>query len=143
MARNSAGSTQAPAKPRSWSIAVSAAYLRLTGSTQQQAAEAAGCSERTLRGWEAAEWWTDAAAEASDRWLEGVTASARRRLAVAAGQDAGLALRILERTDPRLAPPQMRVALSNVDYSELTNDELERIAAGEDPGTVLAGRRRR
>lgn len=131
-----------PQRPRSWDAAVSAAYLRLLGHSQAAAADAAGVGERTLRGWERAQWWPRAIAEAEARWLDGLTAAARCTLlrAVRDG-DAERALRILERVMPELAPPRMRVDLSTLDYGAMSDDALVRIAAGEFPARVLADER--
>jgi DNA-binding transcriptional MerR regulator len=94
-------------RPKSWDRQVSAAYLRLLGATQSEAAKGVGCSSRTIRRWEREVLWLEAVQEAKRRWLSGVENAARVALLRALQEpDAGLfALRVLERLDPRLAPP--------------------------------------
>lgn len=91
---------------------VSAAYLRMLGSTQAQAAKAVGRSPRTLRRWESASSWAAAREEARRRWLAGLTDAARRTLldSVRQGEDGRLALAVLERLEPELAPAVQRIA---------------------------------
>lgn len=142
MSPRAAGSAGSPRRPRNWANAVAAAYLRAIGGTQKAAAEAAGCSERTLRTWEGADWWPDAMEEARDRWLVNLTAAARGTLLkVVSRGNAQLALAVLERLDLALAPATVRVDLNAMDPKQLTDDELAAIAAGADPATVL-GRRK-
>ena len=92
--------------------ALSYAYLRLMDYTQKAAAEAVGMGERTGRRWESMDWWHVISAEAQDRWLNGLKRIARRSLAKHAVTDGALALKILERTDPNLAPPSVRQELT-------------------------------
>ena len=107
----SAGSTPAP---RYWEKAVLCAYYRLLGATQKAAGAAVGRSERTVRVWEAdSTLWTRASAEAKQRWLGEVTAAARQALLDNVGTDAGLALKLLERLDPDLAPPTQRLKVNH------------------------------
>ena len=108
----SAGSTPAP---RYWEKAVLCAYYRLLGATQKAAGAAVGRSERTVRVWEADRTlWTRASEEARQRWLGEVTSAARHSLLKAAlGADGDLALKILERLDPDLAPPTQRLKHSH------------------------------
>ena len=87
--------------------ALSVAYLRILGGTQKEAAEAAGCSERSVRGWEAADWWPEIQVEAESRWLPGLIAKARGTLLN--DMDGPLALKVLERLLPELAPAKHHV----------------------------------
>lgn len=98
-------------KPQDYDKALSVAYLRLLGATQETAAERAGVGIRTIRSWEYSDWWPDAIAEASRRWLQGLEAKARAKLE--ADMDASLALKILERRLPELAPPTQRTDLTS------------------------------
>lgn len=130
--------------PRDRERAISAAYLRLLGASQADAAEAAGAGERTLRQWEACSWWPEIQAEASQRWLAGATGKARTALLAALdGKDGHLALKVLERTLPELAPAKQQVHMNletaQIPWGELSNEQLKRIATGADPGHVLAG----
>lgn len=94
-------------KPQSWDKAVSAAYFRIQGAPQRVAAEAAGCGARTLRAWEASPWWPEAQREAATRWRTKLAEASRRTLIKAVrGGRADLALSVLERVDPSLAPPK-------------------------------------
>ena len=108
--------------PRDWDKAVSVAYLRLVGETQEQAAAGAGVGERTLRDWEKCSWWKDALEEASARWLNNLTAHARGGLLAAVKADGPLALKVIERTDPRLAPNASKLELSGPDGGAIPTD---------------------
>ena len=95
------------ARPRDRDKALSAAYLRILGHTQTEAASGAGCAERTLRQWESCSWWPEILAEAESRWLSGLMSKARGTLL--RNMDANLALKILERRIPELAPVKQHV----------------------------------
>jgi hypothetical protein len=96
--------------PENWDKCVSVAYLRLIGQTQEQAADSAGVGVRTVHTWEHCSWWADCQAEASRRWLVGLEAKARATLQE--GMDANIALKILERRLPELAPPTQKTDLT-------------------------------
>ena len=83
---------------------MSVAYLRMTTATQEEAAKAAGVSARTVRMWEASDWWRECCDEAGARWLAGLKAEARRGLFRGVGEDGNLALKVLERIDVGLEP---------------------------------------
>ncbi|HSW29281.1 MAG TPA: hypothetical protein VLH75_07265 [Longimicrobiales bacterium] len=128
-------------KPRDWSKAVLAAYIRLTGSTIAEAAKGAGISDRTLTDWEGCSWWADACHEATqDRWLQHLLSRAKRTLFREVDTDGRTALQVIERLEPRLAPPKVRGEFTNldVDPEDLTEEELVRIASGESPLKVLS-----
>lgn len=131
------------AAPRDPETALSAAYLRLLGHTQVEAAHATGIDPRTLGRWESCGGWDDVASEAADRWLHGAVAKARRALLAALEQpDGPLALRVLERVVPELAPPSQQVhltgSLANINMDLLPDGLLQRLADGEHPLTVLS-----
>ena len=90
------------ARPKDRDKALSAAYLRILGHTQTEAESGAGCAERTVRQWESCSWWPEILAEAESRWLSGLMSKARGTLL--RDMDANLALKILERRIPELAP---------------------------------------
>ncbi len=92
--------------PRNREVAVSVAYLRLQGATQAEAAGATNVDPRTVVRWESCSWWPEVQREASARWLEGLAAAARRGLGAAVSENGALALRVLERLEPALAPPR-------------------------------------
>jgi hypothetical protein len=98
-------------RPRDWEIAVSCAYLRLTGASQKEAAAAAGGSDRQLREWEKCSWWADAEREAQQRWLRGIDSRARVALERALDnpdESATTARWWADRRVSELAPPKVR-----------------------------------
>lgn len=120
-------------RPWSWDKAVSAAHLRATDHTQEEAAKLAGVGARTLARWEQSPWWPQAMAEALVRWRSGLLAASRKSLAAGVKNDPDLALKIVERLDPELRPPkvhQVNEDLPELDYSLLTLDELDRLESG-------------
>ncbi len=129
--------------PRDREVALSCAYIRLLGSSQLEAAKTAGVDPRTLGRWESCSWWPDVQREAADRWLAGAIGKARKALLAALDQpDGPLALKVLERVVPELAPArhavELKGSLANIDIDTLPHDLLARIAAGEHPLQVLA-----
>ena len=112
--KRAAGTRNAPRKPRNWDNAISVAYIRLLGFphvTQAQAATQVGVSERTVRAWEAAPWWSNAQSEARMRFLRGGDAAAMRGLMWAFGEDGERAHTSrwwADRRMPELAPPKMQ-----------------------------------
>ena len=127
--------------PRHRDLALGVAHLRQLGCSQSEAAKATGVTTRTVGRWEACSWWPDVQREAAERWLVGLAARARRGLEGAVSEDGRLALRVLERLDPALAPLRMRVAVGyDIDVRQLTDDQLDRMIAGEDPRHVLGSR---
>ncbi|MEE8551448.1 MAG: hypothetical protein V3T08_09385 [Gemmatimonadota bacterium] len=99
-------------KPREWDKAVSVAYLRLRTESQEDAAKEAGVGLRTVRRWEKSDWWPQACLEACSRWLQGLVYVSQQTLfsAIATGDakgDANLALKVVERRIPELAPPKI------------------------------------
>ena len=99
--------------PRDREVALSVAYLRVIGSTQVDAAKAAGVDPRTVGRWESCSWWPEIVAEASRRWLSGLEARARQVLYD--GMDPILALKVLERRLPELAPATQNLNLHTPD----------------------------
>ena len=135
-------STDPVSGPRDRETALSVAYLRTLGSTQEEAALAAGVDRRTVQRWEGSSWWPEVLYEASNRWLSGVVGRARHALLRALAEpDGHLALKVLERTVPQLAPTE-RVAntgaISKLDFASMTDEQLSRIKGGENPYVVLA-----
>ncbi len=59
--------------------------------------------------------------------------------------DGPLALKVLERVLPELAPPRQRLevtgALAKIDFTQLTDEQLAAIAGGRHPYEVLAPKR--
>lgn len=96
-------------RPLDWDKAVSAAYFRALGASQKVAARAAGCGERSIRDWESCSWWPDAVREAHERWRTNLGAEARRSLLRAVQRDGDLALKALERLDPRMSAKELTV----------------------------------
>lgn len=101
--------TSADGKPhRHWDKLVSAAYLRMMGATQEEAAQAVGRAERTVRSWEAdGPVWNLAREEARSRWLVDLEDASRQAvLKVISQGHASMAFQVLERIDPNLSPKQ-------------------------------------
>lgn len=125
-----------------WDKVVSAAYLRILGHTQKEAAEAVGRSDRTLREWEADEHlWSAARSEARSRWLNDAEDAARRAVlnSLKLG-NADLGKWMLERVDTTFAPPKQRVESTGYTFNpaDFSREGLKRVAAGESPQHVLA-----
>lgn len=101
-------------KPRDWEGAVLCAYFHLRGYSQDRSAREAGVGPRTLKRWIKSPWWPDALTEARGKWKNGLDIGARRTLgkAMDAEDQPDLALRILERTDPEMAPAKQQIELS-------------------------------
>ena len=126
-------------RPHFWEKRVLAAYLRMCGQSQKDVAAAIGRTDRTIRLWEAEpDTWQAARAEAALRWLGDLVDAARGTViaAVRAG-DAEIGLKILERTIAALAPPKTRVEVT-IPWDLLSDEQLRRLAAGEEPAKVLA-----
>jgi hypothetical protein len=102
-------------KPANWDKRVSAAYLRMLGATQAEAARAVGCSERTIRRWEMDGTWSRAQQEARDRWMVNMDGQSRAALLKGVrSSDLQTARWFLERTDPRLIPAAQQEPVVNV-----------------------------
>lgn len=109
MARKPGGRAEAPKRPKRWDKMVSAAYLRMLGQTQAQVARAVGRSERTIRLWEEDALWAEAQAEARERWFgDAVEVALATVLKSARRGNVETAKWILERLEPKLAPPAVR-----------------------------------
>lgn len=122
-----AESTDPVSGPLDRDKAVSAGYLRILGESQERAATAAGVGERTLARWETCSWWPEILREAESRWLQGLVSKARHGLERGVQEDGRLALSVLERRIPELAPPRQGVDLRTPDgitVEELTADEM-------------------
>jgi len=128
MAKKNAEKNDPVKKPNDWDKAVSVAYLRIIGYSQQDAAASAGAGSRTVRAWEKSSWWHLATSEAKGRWLQGLAGKARKCLERGVGEDPNLALKVLERMDEDLVPARKRLELSGkVDSGVL------RVDGGMDP----------
>ena len=135
-------STDQVTTPRNRETALSVAYLRTLGSTQEEAALAAGVDRRTVQRWEGSSWWPEVRRAAADRWLSGVVGRARHALFRALAEpDGNLALKVLERTVPQLAPLERianQGAIAKLNFKAMTDEQLSRISKGEHPYVVLA-----
>jgi len=125
-------------RPAHWDKRVSAAYLRILGATQAEAARAVGRSARTIRLWESDPSWADARREAEERWLADLTNASRRAVLKAVREgNAQLGLALLERLDERLAPPTIKHKLSGKVgmihiLANLPDAEIERLESLSD-----------
>lgn len=111
MRRRPLATTQAEAeRPRNWDQWVTAAFLRLLGVTQKDAARAAGVGLRTLCRYEADPRWPQAVLEAQERWLKGLDGQVRRKLleALSGDPDDRLLMWYAERRFPQLAQPAIQ-----------------------------------
>lgn len=109
--KKSAENQRGVKKPQDWEKAVSVAYLRAIGHTQEEAAEGAGSSIRAIREWEKSKWWPKAWEEAKARWLQGAEAHARRGILSAfadKNEYAQMSRWVAERLIVELAPPKLR-----------------------------------
>lgn len=104
-----AGDGDEVSRPHEWDKAVAAAYFRALGATQAAAAEAAGIGERTLARWETCSWWDEAMRQAVERWRTDLSAASRKSLLDAVKSDGDLALKALERLDPRMSSKELTV----------------------------------
>lgn len=104
-----------------WDKRVSAAYLRITGATQEECGVCVGRTRDTIRAWENDDRWPYAVAEAEERWLSGLKAACRNTVLESVKTtekkpgNSDLAFKILERTVEQLQPPKQRVD-STVDF---------------------------
>ena len=104
-----AGKLDGVGKPRDWDKAMSAAYLRLIGLSQEEAAKGAGVGERSLQRWEVSDWWPKACEAAADRWIQQLGIECRTTVMIAVKNgDAQTAVKMLERIEKRLAPPRQQ-----------------------------------
>lgn len=106
MVGKAAGSEEFQKRPKHWPNMVRAALFRSLKYTQAEAAEAAGRSERTIRDWENSTLWPEALREAEDVYLVDLKHAAMRSVLKAAGRNADLGFKVLERLMPALAPKQ-------------------------------------
>jgi hypothetical protein len=102
----SASPSEVAPRPKHWARVVLYAYLRMMGHTQKHAAHAVQRSERRAQEWEENRGlYAQAREEARQRWLSEATDAARQTLLASIRDGAGdLALKLLERIDPDLAP---------------------------------------
>lgn len=100
--------------PRDWDKAISAAYLRLLGATQETAAKQVGTTIRAICRWEGSDWWPQAVAEGRHRWLQSGDSSCMRALVTDMNRkdDATTARWWADRRIPEFAPPKQRVTHS-------------------------------
>lgn len=97
-----------------WDKVVAAAYLRMIGHTQAEAAGGVGRNARTIRLWEAdTELWAAAREEARDRWLNDALDAARAAVLNSAKMgNVETGKWLLERLDEDLAPPKLKMEMA-------------------------------
>lgn len=133
---------------------VAAAYLRMMGATQREAGRSVGASEETVRKWEKHPAWPRARERAKSLWMSDVEDASRSAvLKSVRGGNADLGLSLLERLDPRLAPPTRQMEVQHAGLlgvihrlSQLSDEDLTKmerlddaaladlLAPGEDDG---------
>lgn len=96
-------------QPQDWDKVVAVAYFRALGASQSAAAQAAGVSERSVVNWEACSWWPEAHRQAVEKWRTDLSAASRKSLLDAVKSDGDLALKALERLDPRMSAKELTV----------------------------------
>jgi len=120
-------------KPQDWDKALAAAFFWQIAGELKATAKAVGISESTMQRWVRSPWWGRACAESRPDWFSHLTAESRRTVVKAIQEgDSDLALRILERTDPQLAPPAQRLEVrASVQQliASLPADEVRRLRA--------------
>lgn len=133
-----AGSSDPVGRPRVWSKAVHVAEMRLLGSTQAEAAKAAGSSVRTVRDWERCSWWVEAIAEANQTYVvDRAMALARKGLFNLLSQGHPQAIMwMLERGDTdSFGPPKLKVEAEHSGPDggpiRLENETLAKMSASE------------
>jgi len=97
--------------PQNWDKVVSAAYLRLLGEPNVDAAKAVGCGERNLRVWQKKPYWKQAVEQARSRWLQGVESGAMRGITEGLSDPqeyATMSRWAAERVIPEMSPPKQR-----------------------------------
>lgn len=112
-------------RPHDWDKCVSVAYLRILGYSQEDSAKGVGVGVRSVIRWEQCSWWRDAKEEAADRWMNDLTAAARRNLlesVKSGGTRPETMLDILERVDDRLLPAKQRHELSGPDGAPIPTE---------------------
>ena len=86
--------------PANWISGVRAAGARLLGYTQEESAEAAGVTSRTVRNWERSAWWPRACDDAMGGLTVDLVGKARRTILRSLQEgDARVAMWVLERLD--------------------------------------------
>jgi hypothetical protein len=112
--------------------ALSAAYLRLTGCTQAEAASAAGVGERTLRTWETCSWWGEIKAEASGRWLDGLRTKTRKAIErLIDGLEPATVRFAAERIMDEFQPPKQRAELSGPNGGPIQTEDVGQLSDSE------------
>lgn len=92
----------------------------MMGATQKEAGVSVGRHEDTIGSWEKEGSWTDARAEARERWMADLDDESRRVVITSVRMgNAEMGWRFLERTDPRLAPPRQKHELTGKDGEPL------------------------
>ena len=107
--------------PQDWDKVVAAAYLRLRGLPMMDCAKGVNCGYRSIRRWINSDFWPQACEEATSRWMHDLRSESKVTLlkGIRAG-DTERALKILERTEPQLAPPAQQHEIF-IDYLHRTD----------------------
>ena len=101
-------------KPGSWAKARQSAYLYLRQEPPEEILVLAGISRATWQNWITCDWWWDLVQEEGDKpWFQELKIDAKRTVArQVKDPQRGEALRILESTDDRFAPPKQRLEIT-------------------------------
>jgi len=131
------GKRKIPKKPHNWDKAVSVAYLRLIGATQEQASISAKIAESTIYDWERSAWWKDAQFEANQRWLSEVDSATRHALlrnvvqATDIKERGNMARYIADRRIPEFKPPKNQTEVSGPNGGPISWVDLVKLATDD------------
>ena len=127
--------------PQQWSKAVHVAALLAIGVTQKEAANAAGCSDRTVRNWIHSSWWPNAVEQAKDTMLSSLFMRAYQTIYKDVSENPDRAWQVLERLSLQLAPPADRVHIEQdmrqVQTVEQNIVQTQQVRAKEMPDDLL------
>lgn len=128
-------------KIKNWPKIVAVAAHRIMSASREEAAKAVGVSAQVIKRWEASDWWGLAQQEARALWLDSLAGKARKGLNDHVQKDGRLALAVLERIEPALAPPtqhvELKAMLLKIDVSKLPDWAIDCLADGESPVSVV------
>lgn len=128
-------------RAKNWTKIVTVAAHRILGASREAAAAACQVSPQAVVRWEKSPWWGLAQQEAREQWLQTLAGKARRGLENHVQSDGHLALKVLERVDPALAPPtqhvELKALLLKIDVSKLPDWAIDCLADGESPVSVV------
>lgn len=128
-------------RAKNWTKIVTVAAHRILGASREAAATACGVSLPAIKRWEASPWWGLAQQEAREQYMDSLAGKARKGLIDHVLKDGRLALSVLERLEPALAPPtqhvELKALLLKIDVGKLPDWAIDCLADGESPVSVV------